>query len=313
MAPNLGYCAINLQLRNMTEPIYTGRTCQEARWSRELAGYLGLRNAQDLIKIIEWNERSGIKVFRVSSHMFPHATNPNMLYCPSDLPHGTEIVRCLRESGRLAAKYGHVLAMHPPHFVSLASDSEGIQFRSRQELEHHLWIAETLEDGASGFRVNLNWHFGRGFDPDHVPVFVNNWRKLPQGVRDRACIENDDKKNCWSVSRLHEWVWREIGCRLSFDAFHWWFTEEGLTRQEAFTLAHSTWPRGPMECHMSSSAERWPRVPTHAAYLWEAIPEYMLGPDVYTFVEAGAKELAVFKYAKDHGILLNPSSVLRLP
>ena len=307
----LGYCCINLQLRNMATPVYTGRTCQESRFTPELAGYLGLCNAQDLVKIIEWNERSGIKVFRVSSHMFPHATNPKKLYCPADLPHGAETVRCLRDAGRLAKKYGHVLAMHPPHFVSLASDSEGVQQRSREELTHHLWIAETLEDGGAS-RVNLNWHFGRGFDPKHVPVFVNNWRKLPQGVRDRACIENDDKKNCWSVSRLKEHLWPETGCRLSFDAFHWFFCGDE-TQEEAFRMAQATWNGSQMECHMSSSAERWPKTPTHAAYLWDTIPEYMLAPDVYTFIEAGAKELAVFKYAKDHGILLNPSSLLRFP
>jgi UV DNA damage repair endonuclease len=190
-----------------------------------------------------------------------------------------------------------------------------VQRRSRQELEHHLWIAETIEDGATrpGFRLNLNWHFGRGFDPAHVKVFVNNWRKLPQGVRDRACIENDDKLNCWSVSRLHEHLYPHIGCRLSFDAFHWWFTNEGLNREEAFRLARSTWPAGPMETHMSSSATEFPRCPTHAAFLHDDIPEYMLTDDVYCLVEAGAKEMAVFEYARQHGILLNPSPLLRLP
>ena len=35
-------------------------------------------NCIDLIKLIEWNEQNGIKVFRITSDMFPHKSNPNI-------------------------------------------------------------------------------------------------------------------------------------------------------------------------------------------------------------------------------------------
>ena len=35
-----------------------------------------VQNLNDLIKMIEWNEQNGIKVFRLSSELFPHKTNP---------------------------------------------------------------------------------------------------------------------------------------------------------------------------------------------------------------------------------------------
>jgi len=35
-------------------------------------------NCKDMIKMIEWNEQNGIKVYRVNSHLFPHFTNPKI-------------------------------------------------------------------------------------------------------------------------------------------------------------------------------------------------------------------------------------------
>ena len=35
-------------------------------------------NLKDLVKMIEWNEQNGIKVFRLSSELFMHKTNPKV-------------------------------------------------------------------------------------------------------------------------------------------------------------------------------------------------------------------------------------------
>lgn len=299
-----------MTLRNLKTPVYTGRTCQEKYWTPERAGYLGLCNVRDLLKIVQWNEKAGVKLFRISSHMFPHATNPNLLMCPEALPHGKEITQTLNEVGKFCSEHGHFLSLHAPHFVSLASESEEVQKRSIEELVHHEWIIQTIENGATGpLTINLNWHFGRGYDNAHVPVFVSNWRKLPAATRARACIENDDKKNCWSVTRLHRELHELIGCRICFDAFHWEFCQhEG--RREAFDMARATWNGDPMECHISSSRTPYDPCPTHAAYLCDDIPEYLL--DELLFIEAEQKELALFRYANEHGITLTPS-LLRFP
>lgn len=303
----LGYACVNWQLRNMTTPIYTGRTCQESRFTPNLAGTLALSNIQDLLRILKWNERSGVRCFRISSHMFPHATNPKVMYQPSDLPTGSEIRRTLEECGRFAQRHGHVLSMHPPHFVSLASDDPRIQLRSRQELEHHDWIADAINCGGPELRINLNWHVGRSYHADVIPVFVNNYRRLSPSIQHRTCIENDDKANCWSVSRIHRELFPHIGCRQSFDVFHWEFCQhEG--REEAFSMCKFTWSDGEqMECHMSSSAQQWPRIPTHSWLLHEDIPEYMTGPGCYTIIEAGGKEEALFHYCSRKSIILNQS------
>ena len=68
----LGYACINMELRK--QGIYSGRTCRKATWEAkglEYVGDLGLQNLRDLFKIIQWNERNGIKLFRIGSDIFP--------------------------------------------------------------------------------------------------------------------------------------------------------------------------------------------------------------------------------------------------
>jgi len=234
----IGYCCINWTLRN--SGIFTNRSCVERNFSRELAGELALQNVQDLLRILEWNERSGIKVFRISSKMFPHATNPKHSYVPSDLPTGREIVEGLVRVGRYAHEHGHVLSMHPPHFVSLASDNPDVAERSIEELEHHCWIADTLTRDVSGLVVNLNWHVGRSFDSSLVPRLKRAWSRLSPSCRSRTCIENDDERNGWSVTRIYRYLWPELGCRITFDLHHWNFCHERGQREE-FEVAKGTW------------------------------------------------------------------------
>jgi UV DNA damage endonuclease len=309
----LGYCCICWQLRHGPTPIFTNRSCVQRNFTKDLAGRLALQNVRDLRKILEWNEATGIKVFRVSSHMFPHATNPGLSYLPSTLPTGDLIVAELRSVGRYAEKCGHVLSLHPPHFVSLASDRADVAERSIEELEHHCWIADRLCDEAPGLTVNLNWHVGRGFDHRHVPVFLNMWQRLSPSCQRRSTLENDDERRGWSVPRIHRYLWPETGCRITFDLHHWNFCHEQGAEAE-FRLAKSTWQGRWQECHVSNSRNPFEREITHSDYLYEDIPEYILEePKVYIHVEAGAKEYAVLRYAKEHGILLSSSTTLRLP
>lgn len=69
---------------------------------------IGLANAQDVVKILRWNERFGIRFMRLSSEMFPFA---------SHLEHGYKLApfasEALAEVGRVAAEFGHRLTVHP--------------------------------------------------------------------------------------------------------------------------------------------------------------------------------------------------------
>lgn len=69
---------------------------------------LGLANARDIIKMIRWNDKFGIKFMRLSSEMFPFASHETYGYKLA--PFASEV---LAEAGKVAAELGHRLTTHP--------------------------------------------------------------------------------------------------------------------------------------------------------------------------------------------------------
>jgi UV DNA damage endonuclease len=69
---------------------------------------LGLANARDIVKMLRWNDKYGIKFLRLSSEMFPFASHPEYGYKLA--PFASEV---LAAAGRVAAELGHRVTTHP--------------------------------------------------------------------------------------------------------------------------------------------------------------------------------------------------------
>ena len=91
MTVRLGYACINMGLaERKPEKVSCNRgmikrtfLAKGIRYASELA----LKNSMDLIKIIAWNNEQGVKVFRMTSCLFPWASE----YELEDLPHWEQI------------------------------------------------------------------------------------------------------------------------------------------------------------------------------------------------------------------------------
>ena len=77
----LGLCCLNITLKGHKPPIYPSRKIImriiEERGMNELKSRI-LANLNDLLYMIRWNQENGIKVFRLSSELFMHKTNPKV-------------------------------------------------------------------------------------------------------------------------------------------------------------------------------------------------------------------------------------------
>ena len=69
---------------------------------------LGLANARDIIKMLRWNDKYGIKFMRLSSEMFPFASHKEYGYKLE--PFAAET---LAEVGKVVAELGHRVTTHP--------------------------------------------------------------------------------------------------------------------------------------------------------------------------------------------------------
>ena len=120
----LGYACINMGLQE-SRGIQTSRGMIKKTFQQKGASYassLALQNCKDLIEIVKWNNENGIKVFRITSCLFPWASE----YQIDDLPDIEQISAALQEVGKVAKEGGQRLSQHPGPFNILASETERV-------------------------------------------------------------------------------------------------------------------------------------------------------------------------------------------
>ena len=75
----LGLCCLNTTLRDKKPTVFSSRTMilktLKEKGISELESRI-IQNLKDTLTLIDWNEANGIKLFRLSSELFPHKSNP---------------------------------------------------------------------------------------------------------------------------------------------------------------------------------------------------------------------------------------------
>ena len=298
---NLGYACINSTLQT-ADGITTNRGMRQKTFNEKGLDYvseLALQNCRDLVTIVKWNEENGIKLFRMSSDIFPWMT----YYDFTDLPDYNKIANLLKGAGLLATKYGQRLTFHPSHFNALGSPNPIVVEKAIKELDKHGDIMDLMGLGTTHYnKINIHVGGAYGDKPSTLDRWCSNFAKLNDNTRSRLTIENDDKANMYSVVELVEGISKPTGVPVVFDYYHHKFCTGGLTEQEALELAISTWPKGITPCcHYSESRRKEHldesiRAQAHSDLISSTICRY--GNEVDVVVEAKHKELAVLNYYK---------------
>lgn len=308
---NYGYCCINLKLQK--KDIKIGRSMIKKTFVSkgiEYAGQLALLNINDLCKIIKWNNEKGIKLYRMSSNMFPWMSE----YELKDLPTYERIKTLLAGAGNLAKTHGQRITFHPGHFCVIASMNPSVVVKSMKELNQHGEIMDLMGlPRTPQAPINIHVNTTMGGKKESLQRFCEAFKLLDESVKSRLVVENDDKKAQYSVKDLKEGVSDAVGCPVMFDYHHHWCYEDPMPVQEAFELARSTWPKDVKQCTHYSSCKQIHEDSSvmnraHADYIYETIPTF--GYDVDVELEAKAKELALFKYLKDVKKLKERANIL---
>jgi len=285
----LGYACINLTLAS--EGIATNRGMIKRTFEERGIAYaseLALSNVQGLLRILQWNAAHGIRVFRISSDIFPWASE----YRLEDLPHYDSIRSVLQEAGKLAVR----VSTHPGPFNKLAGTGATLANTIR-DLEIHAALFDLMGQKAShANKINIHVGGAYGNKPDTLKRFADNYRALPDNIRLRLTVENDDKQGLFAVAdlmSLHE----DCGIPIVFDYFHHRLHTGSWSEEEAFHAAYATWSRRPV-FHYSSSRQNFEdpaaKKEAHADWLHERINNY--GKPLDIVIEAKMKELALLRY-----------------
>ena len=209
---NLGYACINVSLseqgicasRGMVQRTFFNRGIQ-------YASQLALQNVQALLKIVEWNKQYGIKLFRVTSDLFPWASE----YKLEEMPDFIEIRSILEAIGKHSLR----LSAHPGPFNKLAGTGATLA-NTIKDLEIHARIFDLMGLPATHWhKINIHVGGAYGDKQETLRRFAQNFKKLSSNLKARLSVENDDKPGLYTVNDLlplHEMT----GIPIVFDYFH---------------------------------------------------------------------------------------------
>tara|TARA_R110000851_G_scaffold279231_8_gene432484 strand:- start:6280 stop:7113 length:834 start_codon:yes stop_codon:yes gene_type:complete len=265
----------------------------------EYASELARLNTRDILPILEWNHRHDVKVFRMTSCLFPWASE----YMLEDLPDFEEISKNLKAAGDYAKEKGIRLSFHPGPFNILASTKEKVINSAIVDLSIHGEIMDLMGMPRSHW-AKINIHIGASYGDRESALtrWVENFQRLPDSVKTRLTVENDDKASLFSTKDLYEGIYKRVPVPIVFDYHHHRFRNDGESEDECHAMACETWGDVRPCFHYSESASEKEDSPkranAHSDYVYDKINDY--GRDFDVVIEAKAKELALMKYRAEH-------------
>ncbi|KAI0752598.1 UV-endonuclease UvdE-domain-containing protein [Daedaleopsis nitida] len=290
----LGYACLNTVLRaSKPDPVFCSRTLRidtilKPEFGMDYCKELGRKNAEDLSRLIQWNEDNHIKFLRMSSEMFPFASHDKYGYT---LEYAEKE---LKAAGDLARKYGHRLTSHPGQFTQLGSPREVVVAAAIRDLQYHCQMFRLMGLGQDSVMII---HMGGMFGDKQATIerFREVYKtQLTDEIRARLVLENDEM--CYNPDDLLP-ICEELDIPMVFDYHHNWIYPSEKPLPELIERINAIWHRKGIKPkqHLSEpcpGAESVMEKRKHADRC-KSLPEH-LPDDMDLMIEAKDKEQAVF-------------------
>lgn len=305
----IGYCCISLGCNEglkKKDYISVNRTMIKKTFQAkglEYVSELVIENLKDTLRVLDYNIKNNIFVYRLSSDSFPWMSE----YKFKDLPKFNVIKTYLELIGKKILTSGMRVSYHPGPFNVLASENPAVVEKTVYELNQHAELMDLMGlPQTHEYPINIHINTTKPSKEEAAARFVMNFGRLSDSCISRLTVENDDSPNQYSVGELYSMIYMQIGVPIVFDQHHFNYGPQDMSMEAALRLACSTWHKVKPLTHMSSprTHEDDKSIATaHADYIYEEIQTFGLDFDIE--IEAKAKDLAVLKYRKDYQLLLS--------
>jgi len=260
-----------------------------------------VNNLKRLEEMLPKIRKAGIKLFRISSAMFPLADQVD-----KSLWDNKEITDILSNIGCFIKQNDMRVTTHPGQFCVLSSDSDEVVEKAFVELSIHGWLFDKMGlEHSPKYAINIH-----GGKKDRESQLIEQIKSLPDNVRKRLTLENDE--TCYSVIDLLP-VFKETGVPIVLDSHHASFNDGCLTLEEAFEVTKETWPSNvkPLQHISNTSPEninanfQLRRKHSNMIHYVPPVQLKALQEDLIDAeIEAKFKNVAVFSMAKTFNIPL---------
>ena len=189
-------------------------------------------------QILRYIHPLGIRMYRLSSNIAPYYTDLTRPQFGGQLD---EAVDELAAVGALARQLDIRLSMHPGQYTVLNSPDARIVEAARRELAYATGVLDRMGQPDSA-KVILHIGGVYGDKPAALARWIDRYAKLPERVRARLVIENDDR--LFSVGDVLA-ISRATGAPVVFDNLHHALNPTpGLPERAALAACLATWPAG---------------------------------------------------------------------
>lgn len=279
-SPNKSVTVKNLE--KIADP--EGRICRLRRLTRE--------NLANTLRILRYNSAHDIHVYRLTSKTVPLATHP----LAQDWSYREELATEWREIGNYMQSRNMRISAHPDHYTLLNSPREDVLAAALKDLDYHVNMLEAMGLPPA---PQLVIHVG-GLYKAKTPSlerFVSRFNQLPDRIRHRLMIENDDK--LYTAADVLA-LCRTVGSPMVLDIHHHACNNQGESLAGLWPEIITTWQGGTPKIHLSSPKNAQ-NIRSHADYINPAdfLPFLAIakesGQDFDVMVEAKNKDQALFK------------------
>lgn len=315
----LGLCCLNTILRKQKPPIFASRSIILRTFKEKGIDHLQekiIQNLTDILTMMDWNEMNGIKVFRLSSGLFPHKSNKKA----PEYTYGFAI-DLLKQIGEKSRKYNQRLTFHPGQYNCIGSPTQSVIESTTADLKYHADVLDLMELGDDSVMVI---HGGGTYKnkPETIERWCKNYLEMPENIRKRLVLENCEKsfsiEDCLYISE-------KVGVPVVFDTHHY-DCYKLLHPDESFKEASyyipmilESWRRRGIKPKFHVSEQGSGKCGHHSDYI-KTIPDYLMEiPEKYDtsidiMIEAKMKEQALFRLYQKYPQLscIKPKKTARL-
>lgn len=298
----LGYVAMTLSLENcspsgtVTYAVYSRLKDAQAKGIR--LDRVSKLNIENTLRILKYNRAMNIQVYRLTSKLIPLATHQELAGWEYQRQFASE----LRQLGEFVKQNDFRISAHPDHFTILNPVKQEVLLASVKDLDYHVRLYEAM--GLEDYRYKLVLHVGGlyGDKCSSIERFKFNFSKLPDRIRKRIIIENDDK--CFTAADVLQ-LCKDLGAPMVLDVHHHKCANNGERLSELLPEIYKTWDGEPFppKIHFSSPKSQ-KEFRSHADYIDHAgFMEFLntakaLDCDIDIMLEAKMKDRALLELSE---------------
>ncbi|MBN1923865.1 MAG: UV DNA damage repair endonuclease UvsE [Nanoarchaeota archaeon] len=223
----VGYACINTSINCTSSSTFRLKNYSKERFMETVKS-----NLECLKKILEFNNKKGIKFFRITSQLIPFASHP---VC--SIKWQQFFSEDFKKIGEYVKKNHMRITMHPDPFIVLNSPRKEVVNKSLKELKYHSQLLESMHLSSEN---KIVIHVGGVYGDKNASIkrFVKNYNKLGKMLKKRLVIENDDSSyslmDCLKISDL-------TGVPVVLDVLHHEILNNNECLKESFQKAAKTW------------------------------------------------------------------------